>query len=34
MAGLSPSEKRTASQLMRKLAQHAGAIGGHEVPGD
>lgn len=34
MAGLSPSEKRTASQLMRKLAQHAGAIGGHRVPGD
>src|SRR5687767_11148722 len=34
MAGLSPSEKRTASQLMRKLAQHAGAIGGHEAPGD
>jgi MarR family 2-MHQ and catechol resistance regulon transcriptional repressor len=34
MAGLSPSEKRTASQLMRKLAQHTGAIGRHEAPGD
>jgi MarR family 2-MHQ and catechol resistance regulon transcriptional repressor len=31
MAGLSPPEKRTATQLMRKLAQHAGAIGRHRV---
>jgi MarR family transcriptional regulator, 2-MHQ and catechol-resistance regulon repressor len=34
MGGLSPSEKRSASQLMRKLAQHADGIGRHRVAGD
>jgi MarR family 2-MHQ and catechol resistance regulon transcriptional repressor len=33
MAGLSPQEKRTATHLMRKLSQHASAIGGRRVPG-
>jgi MarR family transcriptional regulator, 2-MHQ and catechol-resistance regulon repressor len=31
MAGLSPSEKRTASQLLRKLAQYASAAEGRLV---
>lgn len=31
MAGLSPTEKRTATQLLRKLAHHASAIGLHAV---
>ncbi|MDQ3950262.1 MAG: MarR family transcriptional regulator [Gemmatimonadota bacterium] len=33
MAGLSPSEKRTATQLLRKLAQHASAVGPRRVEG-
>ena len=33
MAGLAASEKRTATQLLRKLAQHASAVGPHRVAG-
>lgn len=33
MAGLAPSEKRTAARLLRKLAQHAGMVGRHRGTG-